>query len=614
MKTFNCSYKMIKKRSYYFAILCICLLSGIFMAEATNYYLDQHGQTNGGNGSINSPWNHIDTVNNHTFNAGDTLFIKRGNSNMITTSSPARRTSTGGATLFGVLAPIGSGTTAQQIVIDAYGTGANPIIDAQGKDSSAAILLYNQDCWTIQNIAVTNNDIDSTRNLRWGILVYFYDFTRPYNNIIIKNNTVSNVYGSYFYSDSYGNRLWYDLSYPLYFASMSYAGGIFIIVEWPSAGASLNNVQIIGNNVSNITGTGISINSPNLFWDELATNVVISHNTVTTTCDGIVIHNSNNPLIEYNIVDNAGGAGKPPPLPRTHADSMDGHFAKSHGTAAINALWLLGCSRGIIQYNEVMNTKLVNTDGQALSRDSWQSDTCIFQYNYTHNNEGGFFGDCPLTTTQDQGTPVTIVRYNISQNDGLGHYENHNGQFYTNDNIDPFDSLKYHAQTFEAQRGNGSKIYNNVIYTTGTIRYRIENPPLPYPPVIISDTISFINNIFYGTSSEWEYFGGADRSAAVKYYNNCFYGGVSLPASGYTNDNYRTEDPLFINAGAGGNGLSSAQCYKLKGASKCINAGLTMSNNGGHDFFGIHLYNRMPEIGAYEQPNIIPILDLLLGD
>jgi hypothetical protein len=42
--------------------------------------------------------------------------------------------------------------------------------------------------------------------------------------------------------------------------------------------------------------------------------------------------------------------------------------------------------------------------------------------------------------------------------------------------------------------------------------------------------------------------------------------------------------------------------YELQPASPAIDAGTTVENNGGRDFWGNPLYNGTPDIGAYEAP------------
>src|SRR5580700_581014 len=74
------------------------------------YYLDCSASQNG-TGTKSSPWNSMMSVNALTPLPGDRLLIKRGTA------------------CSGALTPQGSGAPNAPITIDAYGTGALPVID-----------------------------------------------------------------------------------------------------------------------------------------------------------------------------------------------------------------------------------------------------------------------------------------------------------------------------------------------------------------------------------------------------------------------------------------------------------------------------------------------------
>jgi len=69
----------------------------------------------------------------------------------------------------------------------------------------------------------------------------------------------------------------------------------------------------------------------------------------------------------------------------------------------------VGFDNTLIQFNEVSGVKGMK-DGQAFDSDAYTSNT-TFQYNYTHDNDGGFMLVCCF---ENKGT---VIRYNISQND-----------------------------------------------------------------------------------------------------------------------------------------------------------------------------------------------------
>jgi hypothetical protein len=106
------------------------------VAAATSY-VDCSAASNG-SGTQSSPWNTLASVSATTFNPGDQILFNRG------------------TTCGGILDPLGSGTTTSPIVIDAYGTGPQPIID--GGMNVAAVQLTGQQGWEINNLEVVGGN------------------------------------------------------------------------------------------------------------------------------------------------------------------------------------------------------------------------------------------------------------------------------------------------------------------------------------------------------------------------------------------------------------------------------------------------------------------------
>jgi hypothetical protein len=72
----------------------------------------------------------------------------------------------------------------------------------------------------------------------------------------------------------------------------------------------------------------------------------------------------------------------------------------------------------VIQYNEAYGTK-GQRDGEGFDSD-WNSKNTLIQYNYSHDNDGGFLLICNegrRDPAENAGNTGTIARYNISQND-----------------------------------------------------------------------------------------------------------------------------------------------------------------------------------------------------
>jgi hypothetical protein len=146
--------------------LAIFALAGPAAAAGTSYYVNCSAATNG-NGTSASPWNNLTTVDSQTFQPGDSLLFDRG-------------TTCAGSFVFD-----SSGTSTSRITIDAYGTGALPIIDGTGQNR--AVKLLDTSYVTMQNLEVENSKV-------WGILLTT-DHDAPAVGITLDNLVVHHVTG-----------------------------------------------------------------------------------------------------------------------------------------------------------------------------------------------------------------------------------------------------------------------------------------------------------------------------------------------------------------------------------------------------------------------------------
>ncbi|WP_369202224.1 right-handed parallel beta-helix repeat-containing protein [Streptomyces sp. PU-14G] len=123
------------------------------------------------------------------------------------------------------------------------------------------------------------------------------------------------------------------------------------------------------------------------------TDVVIRGNSVSDIGgDAIVPHHTDGALVEYNEVDG---------------------FREREPAHCAAGIWGWNTVDALYQHNEVSGGK-TTCDGQGLDIDEANTRT-VYQYNYSHDNEGGFILLCngSGSTSADN-----VVRYNISQNDG----------------------------------------------------------------------------------------------------------------------------------------------------------------------------------------------------
>ena len=234
-----------------------------------------------------------------------------------------------------------------------------------------------------------------------------------------------------------------------------------------------------------------------------------------------------------------------------------------------NTIFSAACNGTVFQFNEGYWNRASegDKDGSLYDADINGANNTKWQYSYSHDNSEGLMWFC----TEPSDTNV-ICRYNISQND-MG-------------NI--------FCMSFSFA---DAKIYNNTVYI-GSHRS---------PSIIREKSNSydyfFKNNIIYNESDSAQYIWGPGGSRFFS--SNVLYNKGSKPLNEILTDaKVLTTDPKFINPGSGGFGINTVNGYKLQEGSPCINSGVSISGNGGRDYFGNPLYNGAPDRGFYEFPVI----------
>lgn len=531
--------------------------------SGTTYYIDSVSGNDSNSGkSEDDAWKTLDKVNSTVFSAGDKILFKSG------------------CTFIGQLMPKGSGNAEDgAIIISRYGSGAQPVIDANGtlENEGAVIRLYNQEYIEISDLELTNNS--SVPGVRYGVYVIAEDYGVA-DHIYVKNCNIHDVPsnarkenviamagngGEADYLSSQGS-----VNGGIVYASL--CGG----AEIPTA---FNDILIDGNSVSKtgVTGTGISITSEwvmfvgyeNSVMQEGyldnkpffgSTNILISNNNLKNTtnairfmgCDGRV---GNGVIAEHNI------SYKP--------DNGDSN----------SAMWANYSYDVVWQYNEVygLDNGGMNDCG-AFDADGYSQNT-IFQYNYTHDNRGEPIMFCNVGWNKEldyTNTTGSVWRYNISQNDMWGANEGH-GRFWV-------------------QKGaKDNWFYNNVVYVGEGLKGR---------NISIADTWEnyIFNNIFINLSDKTSYYIEVPDETIVQ--NNCFYGyhPASEPSQDKSNILMDLDDEMpLIDPGKGEIGLDTLQGYMLKADSELVGAGKIIENNGGKDFYGnIVSSDTAPDIGVHQ--------------
>ncbi len=405
------------------ALVAIAVLTtqGLSAASASattcsTYYVSSSAGSDSNDGcSTSTPWQSLTNVNATTFVAGNQILFQAGGS------------------WTGELHPLGSGASGSPIVLSNYGTGAAPIIAGGG--AAAAVYLYDQHDWTVQNLEITNTS--TTTAQRAGVLAQ-NDLTTILHGIHLVNNTIDKVSGHWQNGDSQ----------PVTTSAIS-----FDLTD-ANKTAGWDDVLISGNTLANDDAGGIYLGSPiGLNHNLSSTNVVIQNNTITNAGgNSIVCVFCTSPLIQYNVDTDSGY-----------------RFSGA-------ALWEGWTSNAVWQYNEVSRNWRALYDGEAFDIDNNNSNT-VLQYNYTHDNPYGFMEFCCNSTFGALGT--SVIRDNISQNDGAS-----NAVFATQGGIETGATAQFYNNTVYMGPGDngdvtngtppsGSSITysNNLIYKLGTGGY-----------------------------------------------------------------------------------------------------------------------------------------------
>ncbi len=501
---------------------------------AQSWYVDCSAAVNG-DGSIAHPFNNLAAPNLLTLGPGEQLLFRRG------------------ATCTGMLAPKGSGAPGNPIVIGAYGfpLSQQPTID--GAENTAAVWLADMSYVTVEDLELTNPG-DSTA-LHRG--VYFTSNATPVSGITIRNLLVQDV-------DSLNT-----------FDGGKTGGGI--VGQALSGAGRFSNVLIEYNQVRSVSRQGITVygttsgtrppaTSP---WPQATTGLVIRGNSVSQVQgDGIVPLGTDGAVVEDNVVQQGNLAGY-------NVFSADPNCAAG--------IWAWDANNTLIQHNEVSDMNfgpsttpgaLNGCDGEGFDLD-YNQDGTIIQYNYSHDNAGGFILLCT-----DQAPHRAVVRYNLSVDD--------------NSTFSPAPC----ALNFNPSASNldGVQMYNNTI-VAATPRVTVELNESLVPPILpFYGNFMFQNNLVVATSSDAANHVFACGSACT---NNLFSNMPTPP----TATNSVTSDPLFLDPTFRGSGMWAPVAFLLRAGSPAIGAGVATPAGfpppAAHDFFGAPIPNP-PTIGFSE--------------
>ncbi len=460
-----------------------------FSSFATTYYVDAStgNDTNSGKSPSNA-WATLKNVNATLFKPGDNILFKSGTS------------------YNGQLEPKGSGSKESPIIINQYGEGVKPAIHGNG-EKLHTLLLYNVEYWEINNLEITNTGKDRQVKRR-GVIIRAENYG-DMHHIVLDSLEIHHVNGSLVKEDGGGSAILWQNS------------GKEIKTRFVDLIIQNCHLHHCGRNGINSKG---NIQRDNWYP---SIGVIVRNNLLEQIPgDGIVPIGCDGAIIENNVL-------------RDFPDIL------SHKEAAAG-IWPWSSDNTIIQYNEVSGHR-AKWDGQGYDSD-YNCQGTIIQYNYSHDNYGGFLLVCnngnTINTPGNIGTKQTIIRHNISINDGIRPYPTkREGDF----------SPIFHI-TGPVENTN---IYNNVIIvpenTLDNTIVLMDNWGGTWPMHTI-----FENNIFFSIGSSSFSF---DKDEDTQFNNNVYYGNIkNLPKdlkAIFTK-------PDFVNAEARGNGFDILKNFMIK--------------------------------------------------
>lgn len=578
------------------------------VADGTVYYVDSEAGSDENDGtSPGKAFQTLDKVNGVKLKPGDSILLKKGS------IFDNQR-----------LYPKGKGTEERPILISSYGEGNMPVINAGGfrksggtnKDGTPkydghkeAILIENMEYTTVTGIEVTNDD-DFTLNWqsgasnkddelprRLGIHVTVDERAadtykgledRSYKGVVIDGCYVHDVDGN----ENRGvNKVDGGIGIEVIFSSKAgvypYFDGVTIqnnrIEKCDRTGikgiriSDLDNFKhndpnksdYDPNNDADNNGANDGSRSNNIrYKDQAQRNYKVLNNDVSDIGgDGILVCETKGAIVENNLLHNHTMRANP---------------------GANAGIWSWNAFDTVFRYNESYGGPSYNQDGCSYDSDYLSAGT-IFEYNYSHDTPMGFM-------LLMGGNDTDVVRYNLSQNDGMV------------------------WRHIAAGSSTPSYVYNNVFYYNGdNWKWSLGSPNS------VASNWNFYNNIFYNTSTksngEW---GNVDWSKAG------VAGNLVYNATGTYSENEIAGaihgDPEFVNPGGGAdrengnkdNIWSTLEAYQVTDSSAAIGAGTyvnvvpqtkqsnagqwdyTSDRNATKDFYGNPLYNGVPDIGIHE--------------
>jgi hypothetical protein len=414
-------------------------------ATGSATYVDCFAAT-GGAGTEPSPWNTLAKVNATTFKPGDLILFRRG------------------STCKGALKPHGSGTGSSPIVIDAYGTGPQPIID--GGMNVGAVQLIGEQGWEINNLEVVGG-------YNYGVNIAGTAPNTAYSHFRLTNLNI--------HSAHYVSKAAHD------------SGEVFITIG--NTGESISDVMIDGVVVHDsriYDGIYIDAGTPfDTSHPQFGNDITIQNTTVHNVYGGgATLFVVTNGLMQDNVVYNTGEC---PPHPGCGSTS--------------SGLMTLYCHTCVVQNNEsYANQSYDGWDGGAYDIDVWNIDN-IFQYNYGHDSAGYCIA---VFSGNNVAGFNNVFRYNVCSNNSRYVNAPYTGEVYMlTSNGGTLDGIEVYNNTFYFNPATPGPAFNTVKASYSGTRENIFKNNIVYSAAhdLVETTSDFKldNNIYWtvGVAPDW---------------------------------------------------------------------------------------------------------------
>lgn len=484
--------------------------------HAADYHVSNQGRDDADGLTPSTAWNSLSRANQALLQPGDRLLFQSG----------GRWT--------GQLRPKGSGIQDKPIRIGCYGEGPLPRI-SMGDDAGVVVRFENQDFWEVSDLEVTGGNAKPDAVVG-GIHFVATTANRILRHIVVRNCVIRDLGGSFKEYESCG--IWVGVE------GWNKDYGLTTTYEW---------VLIENNRIRNTGRCGILVwtcaspaeqtHGDPMFLEGLlpSEHVTIRKNVIEDLGgDAILVLGSIKPLVESNIVR------------RTCLHTgMPGINPRHKYNPSSAAVWLHSCLEGIMQFNEVSGTgkQPGNNDGMAFDFD-FNCKGCLLQYNYSHDNAGGFL-------LIMQSARHNIARYNLS--------------------IDDRDHLLYLVGKLE----EANLVHNNTFH-------------LSLGDCHIIPRARILNNIFSVSGSATL----EERDGGGEFLNNCYHGNwKKLPSD----PSAVLADPLFQNPTRSRDAATAFRNHTLRSHSPCRARGVVIPENGGRDLKGSKApTSTPPDLGALQ--------------